>query len=191
MELQVKERVCDIKGLWDMFCRGDFVDARYELIDGVLVEMPGPNEEHGELEIRLGYFLYGYVEARNLGRVTGSAGYRSPYGSHTLLIPDLAFTSRRRASKRALRKFAPLMPDLAVEIKSPSESMPQMRRKARIYLENGSRLLWLVLPDKQAAEVWRISLDGQLSSGRLERSDSLSGEDVLPGFSLDLQRLFA
>ena len=186
----VKERLYDIDALWHIFYRGAFVDTRYELIAGVLVEMPMPGGVHGWLAAKFGSHFYAYVEANGLGIVTGRAGYHPPYDRQTLLIPDVAFIAHARAPHPFPERFIPAMPDLAVEIKSPSESMPQMRRKARIYLENGSRLLWLVLPDKQAVEVWRISLDGQLSNDRLERSDSLSGEDVLPGFSLDLQRLF-
>ena len=192
MEIQVRERVYNIDALRDMFCQGKFADKRYELIDGELMEMAPTSWGHGLLAGEIAHYLRTYVKRFNLGVVPGSdPGYYSPIDESTLLVPDVAFVSyARMPPARSAKEFAPLMPDLAVEIKSPSESMPQMRRKARIYLENGSCLVWLVLPDKQAVEVWRLSLDGQLSNDRLERSDSLSGEDVLPGFSLDLQRLF-
>jgi len=82
------------------------------------------------------------------------------------------------------------MPDLAVEIKSPSESMPQMRRKARLYLEKGTLMVWLVLPGRQSVEVWQRGAAGEITSEMIERDGTLSGGAVLPGFALPLRRLF-
>ena len=87
-------------------------------------------------------------------------------------------------------KFVPRMPDLAVEIQSPSNTLAELRRKAAVYLANGTELVWLVLPARAAVEVWRMGPDGEAAREFVARDGSLTGEPVLPGFTLDLQKLF-
>jgi Uma2 family endonuclease len=84
----------------------------------------------------------------------------------------------------------PQMPDLAVEIKPPDDTYPAVRETAAYYLKNGSRLVWLVFPEKHSIEAWRHGPDQTLESTTLGLSDSLSGEEVVPGFSLDLTIIF-
>ncbi len=74
------------------------------------------------------------------------------------------------------------MPDLAVEVVSPSQTLAEVRRKAETYLRHGSALVWLIDPGSETAEVWQrevIDSDGVLSGGA-----------VLPGFSLPLRKIF-
>ncbi len=59
-----------------------------------------------------------------------------------------------------------------------------------MYLANGTELVWLVLPERSGVEVWRVGADGNTTTEFVARDDSLTGEPVLPGFSLNLQRLF-
>ena len=82
------------------------------------------------------------------------------------------------------------MPDLAVEVKSPSNSYPELRRKARIYLSNGTSLVWIIDPMKRSAEVWRVDEDGGFESETVTIQGVLRGEGVLPGFELPLRTLF-
>ena len=82
------------------------------------------------------------------------------------------------------------MPDLAVEILSPSNSLSELRRKVAVYLVNGAAMVWLVLPARQGVEVWRASAEGEPQNEFVARDGSLSGEQVLPGFALDLSQLF-
>ncbi len=82
------------------------------------------------------------------------------------------------------------MPDLAVEIQSPSNTLAELRRKAAVYLEHGTEIVWLVLPARLGVEVWRAGADGEPESEFLGQDGSLSGERVLPGFRLELRRLF-
>ena len=82
------------------------------------------------------------------------------------------------------------MPDLAVEIKSPSNTMAELRRKSAIYLDNGAQLVWLIKPMKRIAEICRLGEDGRLQTQTVEGDDTLYGEDVLPGFELELRLLF-
>ena len=68
--------------------------------------------------------------------------------------------------------------------------MAQIRRKAAIYLQHGAQLVWIVIPDKQGVEVCRLDEGGEIQSTVIGIDDSLSGESVLPGFALELSRLF-
>lgn len=83
------------------------------------------------------------------------------------------------------------MPDLAVEIVSPSNTMPQIRRKAALYLQHGTQLVWIVIPDNKRVEVCRLDASGKIQSQSIDADGSLSGEHVLPGFSLELDALFS
>ena len=83
------------------------------------------------------------------------------------------------------------MPDLAVEIVSPSNSVKELRRKAAIYLQNGTQLVWIVMPGKNSVEVCRMKDGAGMTREIVESTGTLSGEQVLPGFELGLPRLFA
>ena len=87
-------------------------------------------------------------------------------------------------------EFLSLMPDLAVEIKSPNDSLAQLRCKAAIYLNNGSSLVWLVLPAEKGVDVCRAAAGGRLDIEFVGQAGALSGEDVVPGFELPLSRIF-
>ena len=75
--------------------------------------------------------------------------------------------------------FAPLAPDLVVEVLSPSDRQGEALEKAADWLNAGTRLVWVIDPMRRQARVYR--LDGTLSS--LDANGTLEGEDVLPGFS--------
>ena len=79
------------------------------------------------------------------------------------------------------------MPDLAIEIKSPDDTIQEMRDTAAYYLANGSRLVWLVYPNYRLIEVYRLGADIQI----LGEEDTLTGGDVLPGFELPVREVFA
>ncbi|MYE26308.1 MAG: Uma2 family endonuclease, partial [Chloroflexi bacterium] len=88
------------------------------------------------------------------------------------------------------QKFAGFMPDLAVEIASPSNTVAELHSKALIYLRNGTHLVWILYPLRESAEVCRLDDEEQLTTESVDPDGALSGEDVLPGFELDLRRLF-
>ena len=83
-----------------------------------------------------------------------------------------------------------MMPDLAVEVLSPSSTLPELRRKAKVYLRYGTALVWLVNPDDKTVEVWR-SEDEKTTSETVGQNGALDGEPVLPGFRLELGALFS
>ena len=79
------------------------------------------------------------------------------------------------------------MPDLAVKIKSPTDTITEMRETAAYYVANGSRLVWLVYPNYRLVEVYRPEADVEI----LGEDDTLTGGDVLPGFALPVRAIFA
>ena len=95
-----------------------------------------------------------------------------------------------RAAQPPLTTYVPYMPDIAVKVISPSQSLAQVRRKAEVYLRHGARLVWLVDPSEKSAEVWRLGADGEPASERIAAEGELTGRDILPGFRLPLARIF-
>ena len=185
-----KERLLDADDLWEIAHLPEYENLSVELIDGVLITMPRPNVKHGMLAslvvLRVGVF----VEDHDLGITTVESGYQPPDSTHTVLGPDVAFVSKARVPDPLPERFMPLMPDLAVEVRSPNDTYAQLREKARIYLENGSALVWIVLPERREVEVCRLDADGDMQSEIVGRDGTLSGEEVLPGLRLALSRLF-
>ena len=165
-------------------------DRKYELINGELREMSPTNYPHARLAGRLFRYFEDYAESQNLGEASVEAGFHPANDRSTLLAPDVAFIRRARLPDPDAFTVVGFMPDLAVEIKSPSNSMAELRRKALIYLDNGAQLVWLINPMQRIVEVCRLGEDGQVQSQTLEPNGALFGEDVLPGFELELRQLF-
>ncbi len=170
----------DVARIWDRERR------LFELVDGVLVEKPMGFWE-SRVAIILGYFFEKFLENANLGIVAGEAGMvQLQFG--LVRIPDLSFVSwKRLPGRRIPRKPVPaLVPDLAVEVLSASNTEAEIRRKLREYFAAGVRLVWVIDPETRTAcaytslkRVRNIPADGVLEGGK-----------VLPGFSLALQELF-
>ncbi len=116
-----------------------------------------------------------------------STGFRLPNGA--IRSPDAAWITKERweaMSEAQQEKFPPLCPDFVVELKSESDPLKAAQEKMGEWLENGCRLAWLLDPQGQKAYVFR---PGQPIAEREGFTQRLSGEDVLPGFALDLALL--
>ncbi len=185
--MPVLERQIDADAFLEMQLLPEYRDGEYELINGEMVKMTAPGGIHGVLAGRVFGFIDRFALEHKLGITTVESGYRTPQDLYLVLRPDVAFTSHDRAPGRIPRGLMPVMPDLAVEIASPGNSASNLREKAGLYLRNGTRLVWLVFPDDERVEVHSHSGESQ----SLGAGDTLSGGDVLPGFRLELRRLFA
>ena len=152
---------------------------------GKVIAMPPAGGESSGGNFVLAGQLYLWIRATGLGRgFDASAGYTMPDGA--VLGPDLAWFAPGRweaVPDEARRRFAPICPDFVVELRSPSDRLPKLRRKMDRYLAYGVRLAWLIDPIAKAVEVYRPGREPEV----LDRPASLSGEDVLPGFVLDLR----
>ena len=189
--MAVQQRVYDVHDLWHLVCQAENADKHFELIDGELFEMSPPGWEHGTLAGEIYHYFRLFDPERKLGTPTVETGFYPAEDRSTLLSPDVAFTSIARAPERIFKKWAPMMPDLAVEVVSPSNTMPQVRRKAAIFLQHGTQLVWIVIPDNKGVEVCRLDAEGKIQSEIVGENSTLSGESVLPGFNLKLSLLFS
>ena len=186
----IQQKLYTVDDVWELSHRPENENKYYYLIDGELFwDMP-PGGEHGDLAAELIYRLRSFTEGQDFGKFTVETGYHPPGKRHTVLAPDVAFISKARAPQPFPKKFVPLMPDLAVEILSPTDSLQAVRRKAATYLANGASLVWIVLPAEQGVDVCRASEGAGLNIQFVGRDGSLSGEDVLPGYELELKLLF-
>jgi Uma2 family endonuclease len=158
-----------------------------ELVDGVLVEK-GMGFRESLLAGALIEALRGFVRPRNLGLVTGEAGMVR-LASGLVRIPDVAFIAWERLPDRRV-PTAPipgLVPDLAVEVLSESNTEAEMTRKRREYFAAGVRLVWYVDPEMRTVEVYTTPDE----CTTLHAAHTLEGDTVLPGFALPLRELFA
>ena len=144
--MATRERDYTIDDVWRMASANE--GNRYTLIDGELFVTMSPGQLHGGLAGEIARLLGNFVVERALGRVTVEAGYHPPGNRRTLLLPDVAFEGLPRAAQPARLGFVPYMPDLAVEIISPSQDWEDMRAKAEIYLRHGTSLVWLIYPER-------------------------------------------
>lgn len=160
----------------------------YELVKGRLIRMPKPGALHGVVGTRLFSALIRRVEENDLGVVLPQdTGFKLTDDPDTVRAPDLAFVSRDKVTLTGFPEgFWPGAPDLAVEVRSPHDSMRDLTDKASEYLTYGSRFVWILDPRKKQVTVFTPGADPVM----LTRDDSLNGGEVVPGFELSVARLF-
>jgi Uma2 family endonuclease len=138
--------------------------------------------------MRVSFALASFVYARGLGRVyaaeTGFVIRRSP---DTVRAPDASFVGADRLPAGGFGPgFAPIAPDLAVEVMSPSDTIPQVWQKVDDYLGAGVRAVWVVDPARGTVAVHQPGVAARLLAG----DDVLDGGAVLPGFQFPVASLF-
>ncbi len=161
---------------------------KYEVMKGVLLTMSPAGIEHEHIGVRLISALDSFLKTRKLGIVVGSsAGFWMK--NRDFLSPDVSFIAKERLKgrKRAPKKFFDGAPDLAAEILSPSDTVEGLHEKMVDYFANGCRLVWVVNPEEQVVLVYRSPQPNQL----LREGDVISGEEVVPGFTMPVSELFA
>ncbi len=178
-----QERLYTVKEFEALIARPENRDRLFELIHGELVEKM-PTEEHGELALAIGSPMRAFASEHKLGRVGVEVRHQLPRDDKNSRLPDVSFISGQRP--RVTEGGVPQMPDLAVEIKSPDDSLKQLREKANYYLLNGTRIVWIVDAVKRLVIV--ITPDDE--DIKLEH-EILDGGDVLPGFTLPVKAIFA
>jgi Uma2 family endonuclease len=165
----------------------DIVDGRAELVRGEVVRMSFPGMEHGVIAVRTAARLLACAEARALGYVFVGTGCITAREPDTVRGPDVAFVSfARMAGQAPPPEFLPFAPDLAVEVISPSQRPKQIREKVQDWFDGGARRVWLVYPRTRNVYVLRSSTGVQI----LGPDDTLTGEELLPGFSCPVGELF-
>lgn len=162
-------------------------DKQYELVDGIPKEKGPESMEHSYISLNLGGELRAYVKSKKLGIVLeSSASYRMV--TENIRKPDVSFVTKDRLpEKRLSTKPFEGAPDLAVEVISPTDIWWEILEKLNQYFASGCRLVWLISPFDQTVLVYRADRPSHF----LQVSDSLDGEDVIPGFTMPVAELFA
>ena len=160
-------------------------DGCYELVDGKVVELAPPNDEHGEIASNVVTSFNNYSRPRGIGRSRVETGYTLRTGPDTVRGPDVSFVFQPRVEGRG-RGFPSGAPDIAVEVVSPSDTAAEMARKVAEYLSAGSQMVWVVYPAGRRVVIHRA--DGSVLS--YGGDDVITDEELLPGFSLPLSEIF-
>jgi Uma2 family endonuclease len=165
-------------------------DLRLELsAQGELIIMPPTGGETGNRNFELYLDLGIWNRQYKLGKAfDSSTGFKLPNGATR--SPDASWIPMEKwdaLTPEQRKKFLPLCPDFVIELVSESDDLADTQAKMREYIDNGLRLGWLINPKNQQVEIYRPQQETEV----LQSPTSLSGEDVLPGFVLDLQPIFA
>jgi len=162
-------------------------DLRLErTAEGELIIMPPTGWGSGNRNSKLTARVELWADTDGTGLAfDSSTGYKLPNGANR--SPDASWVKRERleALNPDPARFLPMAPDFAVELRSASDSLQTLQQKMQEYIENGVRLGWLLDPQNQRVEIYRPGQDVEV----LQSPTSLSGEDVLPGFMLDLTQI--
>ncbi|GAA6616201.1 Uma2 family endonuclease [Scytonema sp. NUACC26] len=164
-------------------------ELRLELTaEGELVIMAPTGGETGTRNFDLLGQLWFWNSQKNLGiAFDSSTGFKLPNGATR--SPDASWLRMERWNSLTLeqrKKFIPLCPDFAVELVSETDDVEETKAKMQEYLENGLQLGWLINPKDKQVVIYRHNRSPEI----LQAPKTLSGEDILPGFILNLQTIF-
>jgi Uma2 family endonuclease len=172
-------------------------DLKFErTATGELIIMPPTGSETSDLpkgalrerNAELTYQLRAWSRQNQLGKsFDSSGGFKLPNGAER--SPDASWVKMERWNALTpveKERFAPLCPDFVVELMSPSDSTAKTRAKMREYIDNGARLGWLINRQQQQVEIYHPNGEVEI----LQCPQTLSGEDVLLGFVLDLAAIW-
>lgn len=190
-------RVTDRRRLKKIFTAEDLLHLpdspdgrRYELVEGKLYEMPPPGQRHGRVTLRAGMLLETYAQQHQLGRViAGDPGFLLGRDPDTVRAPDVAFVSYQRlpADREFPLQYNDIVPEIAIEVVSPSDTERYIREKAQSWLQSGVREVWAVDPATRQLTVYRPGQDSLV----LQEGDTLADSTPLPGFTCFVADFFS
>ncbi|MEH2083557.1 MAG: Uma2 family endonuclease [Nostoc sp.] len=154
---------------------------------GEILIMPPTGSDTGRRNVKITTQLDIWNSQSSLGEVfDSSTGFTLPNGAER--SPDASWVKIERwnaLTPEQQEKFAPICPDFVVELRSRTDSLKELQEKMQEYIENGTQLGWLIDWKNKRVEIYRAGKDVEV----LDNPASLSGENVLPGFVLDLQQI--
>lgn len=161
---------------------------RSELVRGLVIRELPAGGEHGVIAMQLTRRVATFVYEQRLGHVlSAETGFILQRKPDTVRAPDIAFVRRERIEAEGVpRGYWPGAPDLAVEVVSPSNTLPEIHDKVQDYLNAGCTLVWVVEPRSRRVTVYRSMHDISL----LTAEEELDGGNVLPGFRVRIAELF-
>ena len=168
--------------------RLDSKGVKGELIRGEFCETMSVGVGHGQIVMKLGTLMGVTVLTRRLGRLIGSdAGVLLERDPDTVREPDIAFISAERLPlDEWVDGYLEIVPDLVVEVISPSDSRKALHDKARMWHSYGVPLTWAVYTNPRSIDIHRA--DGSITT--LRENDILDGGEILPGFAVRVKDVF-
>lgn len=166
-------------------------DERFEVVCGEIVPMAPTASGHGGIALQIAAAIAAFLRLHRIGEAAiGDVGIVLQREPLILRCPDIAFVSNDRLPPVDQRSgFLEVAPDLAVEVVSPVDRMTEVSRKVSMFLEHGTRQVWVVDPGPRTVVVYDAR---EPSVQRIYRpGDVLDGGDVLPGFSMTVTDIFA
>jgi len=164
-------------------------DVKFERsAKGELIIMPPTGGETGNRNAEIVVDFGIWNRQTKLGKVfDSSTGFKLPNGADR--SPDVAWIKQERwdaLTPEQKEKFPPIAPDFVLELMSPSDDLQKVQEKMQEYMDNQVKLGWLIDRKTRRVEIYRLGKEVEV----LESPTELSGEDVLPGFILNLQTVF-
>jgi Uma2 family endonuclease len=163
-------------------------DLRFELTAiGELIAMSPTGWESGNRNIKLAAQVQNWTAVDGTGMAfDSSTGFMLPNGA--IRSPDVAWVRKDRldALKPDPNTFLPLAPDFVIELRSATDRLKPLQEKMQEYMDNGVQLGWLLNAKDKAVEIYRAGKDVEVLNSPM----SLSGENILPGFILDISEIY-
>ena len=174
---------------FENFCHHN-PDLQIELTkEGELVILPPTGGETGIRNFSLIGLFFNWVEKDRSGvAFDSSTVFKLPNGAKR--SPDLSWVKNENWNKLSAeekKKFPPLCPDFAVELRSPSDSLGNLKNKMTEYIENGASLGWLIDPLEKKVHVYRQNGETEI----LENPETISGENLLENFTLQMDKIWS
>jgi Uma2 family endonuclease len=180
----IRDEAMTLQQFDEWLMHADNRDSRMQLIDGVMVEKAMPTREHGILAGLIVTEFNLYLRQNRIGRAAVEARHAPINDPSNVRIPDVSVVL---GIHKPIERdgTTPYMPDICVEIKSPSDTYNDMREKARFYLANGAKLVLLLYPEKRMVEHC-TAVDFVM----LTIDDVIEGGELLPNFRLAVKGFF-
>jgi Uma2 family endonuclease len=161
--------------------------VRRELVRGEVVTMAAAGYLHGRIAAQICRRLGNHAAETGAGEVvTAEAGFVLGRDPDTVRVPDVGFILAARVPCGDPSTMVDMAADIAVEVVSPNDRPREVAAKAVEWLEGGAQAVWVVWPEERRLQVWRSPSETET----LGADDTLTCDDLLPGFSLSLADLF-
>ena len=169
----------------ELFSMGDI--GRTELVKGEIIFMSPTDYLHGFIEVNFSSLLRKCVGKHKLGRVLGGeVGIYTARNPDTVRGADVAFISNERLAQAKSKSFLDVAPELIVEVLSPDDRWRDINAKLKEYFAIGAQVVWVADPQSRQVHVYRSLTNVAILSG----NDTLTAEDILPGFSAQVSDFF-
>ncbi len=169
----------------ELLAMGDI--GRCELVEGKIVAMSPTGREHGEIEGNFYFALRAFTKPHNIGRVgTGEVGIYTHRNPDTVRGADVFYISNERALRLTSHSYMDVAPELIVKVMSPDDRWSDVTDKLEEYFEIGVRVVLVAQPPRRKIFVYRSLIQIDV----LNETDTLTLEEILPGFSAPVSALF-